>query len=177
MFPGIRPKRPLSSMALNMLLRRMNVAVTPHGFRTSFKVWCSDVAHAEFEVAEQCLSHRVGSAVSRAYNRTSMLERRRPIMTAWGELRHRLRRRQRGAAPRQGDRRHLMSIRLVAWLGVIAAALVQGATTLDAETLTCSTWQRISTCTSPGGYVAEVKAWICWKHGVWDDLASGVIEV
>ena len=45
--------------------------------------WCSDVTHGEFEVAEQCLSHRVGSAVSRAYNRTSMLERRRPIMAAW----------------------------------------------------------------------------------------------
>jgi hypothetical protein len=41
------------------------------------------VAHAEFEIAEMCLSHRVGSAVSRDYNRTSMLERRRPIMIAW----------------------------------------------------------------------------------------------
>jgi hypothetical protein len=30
------------------------------------------VAHAEFEVAERCLSHRVGNAVSRVYNRTSM---------------------------------------------------------------------------------------------------------
>ena len=78
-----RPQRPLSNMALAMLLRRMGVDVTAHGFRTSFRTWCSDVAHAEFEVAEQCLSHRVGSAVSRAYNRTSMLERRRPIMTAW----------------------------------------------------------------------------------------------
>jgi hypothetical protein len=73
-------------MALAMLLRRMNINVTAHGFRTSFRTWCSDVAHAEFEVAEQCLSHRVGSAVSRAYNRTSMLERRRPIMTAWANF-------------------------------------------------------------------------------------------
>jgi hypothetical protein len=28
-------------------------------------------------------SHGVGSAVSRAYNRTSMLERRRPLMEMW----------------------------------------------------------------------------------------------
>ena len=61
----------------------MNIDVTAHGFRTSFRTWCSDVVHAEFEVAEHCLSHRVGSAVSRAYNRTSMLGRRRPLMAAW----------------------------------------------------------------------------------------------
>jgi integrase len=82
-FPGARPKRPLSNMALPLVLRRMEVNATAHGFRTSFRTWASDIAHAEFEVAETCLSHRVGSAVSRAYNRTSMLERRRPIMIAW----------------------------------------------------------------------------------------------
>ena len=80
-----RPQRPLSNMALAMLLRRMSVDFTVHGFRTSFRTWCSDVFHAEFEIAEMCLSHRVGSAVSRAYNRTSMLERRRPIMQAWSD--------------------------------------------------------------------------------------------
>jgi hypothetical protein len=36
-----------------------------------------------FEVAEACLSHRVGSAVSRAYNRSDMFERRRPVMAQW----------------------------------------------------------------------------------------------
>jgi hypothetical protein len=52
----------------------MNVDATAHGFRTSFRTWCSDVAHAPFEVAEACLSHRIGSAVSRAYARSDMLE-------------------------------------------------------------------------------------------------------
>lgn len=81
-----RPQRPLSNMALAMLLRRMDVDVTAHGMRTSFRTWCSEVAHAEFEIAELCLSHRIGSAVSRAYNRTSMLERRRPLMQAWADF-------------------------------------------------------------------------------------------
>ena len=80
-----RPQRPLSNMALAMLLRRMGVDFTVHGFRTSWRTWASDIAHVEFEVAEACLSHRVGSDVSRAYNRTSMLERRRPIMQAWSD--------------------------------------------------------------------------------------------
>jgi integrase len=78
-----RPQRPLSNMSLAMLLRRMKVDATAHGFRTSFRTWCSEIAHAEFEIAEAALSHRIGSAVSRAYNRTSMLERRRPLMTKW----------------------------------------------------------------------------------------------
>ena len=82
-FFGVIPKRQLSNMALSMLLRRMSVDVTVHGFRTSFRTWCSDVAHAEFEVAEMCLSHRVGNDVSRSYNRTDMLERRRPLMQSW----------------------------------------------------------------------------------------------
>jgi integrase len=82
-FPGVIPKRSLSNMALAMLLRRTGVDATAHGFRTSFRTWCSDVAHVPFEVAEACLSHRVGSAVSRAYARSDMLERRRPVMTEW----------------------------------------------------------------------------------------------
>jgi integrase len=82
-FPGVIPKKPLSNMALAMLLRRMDVDATAHGFRTSFRTWCSDVAHVPFEVAEACLSHRIGSAVSRAYARSDMLERRRPVMAAW----------------------------------------------------------------------------------------------
>ena len=84
-FPG-RPMRGLSNMALLMLLRRMGVAVTAHGMRTSFRTWCSEVAHVEFELAELCLSHRIGSAVSRAYNRTTMTERRRPIISAWAQF-------------------------------------------------------------------------------------------
>ena len=86
MFFGVIPKRPLSNMALAMLLRRMNVDATAHGFRTSFRTWCSDVAHAPFEVAEACLSHRIGSAVSRAYARSDMLERRQAGHAGLGRL-------------------------------------------------------------------------------------------
>jgi integrase len=82
-FFGVIPKRPLSNMALSMLLRRMKVDVTVHGFRTSFRTWASEVGHVEFEIAESCLSHRVGNAVSRAYNRSNLLDRRRPVMASW----------------------------------------------------------------------------------------------
>ncbi len=84
-FPGARPRQRLSHTSLAVLLRRLGVSETVHGFRTSFRTWCSEVAHIEFEVAELCLSHQIGNAVSRAYNRSDMLERRRPVMSAWAD--------------------------------------------------------------------------------------------
>jgi hypothetical protein len=38
------------------------------------------------EVAEQALAHVTGNAVVQAYQRSSMLERRRPLMQAWAEF-------------------------------------------------------------------------------------------
>ena len=40
--------------------------------------------HAPFEVAEAALAHTVGNEASQAYNRTTMTERRRPVMERWG---------------------------------------------------------------------------------------------
>jgi hypothetical protein len=34
-------------------------------------------------LAEACLAHQVGNAVVQAYQRSSMLERRRPVLAAW----------------------------------------------------------------------------------------------
>ncbi len=84
-FPGARPRQRLSHTSLAVLLRKLGVSETVHGFRTSFRTWCSEVAHVEFEVAELCLSHQIGGAVSRSYNRTIMTERRQPVMAAWAE--------------------------------------------------------------------------------------------
>jgi integrase len=81
-FPGGLPKQPLSGMAMAMLLRRMGVKVTSHGFRSTARSWMADTG-VPFEVAEQCLGHTVGNAVVRAYLRTNMLERRRPVLEAW----------------------------------------------------------------------------------------------
>ena len=53
---------------------------------TRFRTWCSDVAHVEFEGAEIRIIHLIGNAVSRAYNRTDMLERRRPVMAPWADF-------------------------------------------------------------------------------------------
>jgi hypothetical protein len=45
-------------------------------------------------------------------------------------------------------------MRPLAWL-IVAMALVHSTATVDAETLTCSTWQGITTCSSPDGYLSQ----------------------
>ena len=77
--------QPLSPMALVMLMRRLGVGVTTHGFRASFRSWCADTGVA-FEVAEACLAHAPGNAVVQAYQRSNMLERRRPVVAAWADF-------------------------------------------------------------------------------------------
>ena len=40
---------------------------------------------APFEAAEMCLSHTVGTSVSRAYQRSDYLDVRRELMAAWSD--------------------------------------------------------------------------------------------
>jgi hypothetical protein len=49
-------------------------------------MWCGDTGAAPREVAEACLAHTIGSAVEQAYNRSTMLERRRAVMLAWANF-------------------------------------------------------------------------------------------
>lgn len=76
--------RPLSTMALEMLLRRMKIEnATVHGFRSSFRDWAGDATHFPRELAEAALAHVAGDATERAYRRGDALDRRRELMDAW----------------------------------------------------------------------------------------------
>ena len=82
-FPGQREGRPLSSMAFDMLLRRMGRDVTTHGFRSSFRDWAGNETSFPRELAEHSLAHVIGDKAEQAYRRSSALERRRALMDAW----------------------------------------------------------------------------------------------
>ncbi|MCK9514408.1 MAG: tyrosine-type recombinase/integrase, partial [Pigmentiphaga sp.] len=84
-FPGQRPKRPLSGMAMAMLLRRQKheQKITVHGFRSSFRHWVGEETSFASETAEASMSHAVGDATERAYRRGDALEKRREVMEAW----------------------------------------------------------------------------------------------
>lgn len=85
-FPGQRPGRPLSDMALAMVLRRMGIkGVTVHGFRSAFRDWAGDRTSFPREVAEAALAHVAGDATERAYRRSDALEKRRKLMAAWAQ--------------------------------------------------------------------------------------------
>jgi integrase len=83
-FPGQRPGRPLSVMALEMVLRRMGVDnTTVHGFRSAFRDWAGNETHFPRELAEHALAHVIGDKAEQAYRRSDALARRRELMDAW----------------------------------------------------------------------------------------------
>jgi integrase len=82
-FAGHAPGRPLSNMAMDMLLRRMNVDVTVHGFRSSFRDWAGNETLSPREVVETALAHVIGDKAEQAYRRSDALEKRRKLMDAW----------------------------------------------------------------------------------------------
>ncbi len=82
-FPGPRPGKSLSAMAMAMLLRRLEPNVTVHGFRSAFRDWCGEETSFARDLAEAALAHVVGDQTERAYRRGDALERRRKLMAAW----------------------------------------------------------------------------------------------
>lgn len=85
-FPGVRAGKPLSDAALAKACRSATAAAcTVHGFRSTFRDWATEVAHAPREIAEAALAHAVGDAVERSYARSDALERRRALMEKWAQ--------------------------------------------------------------------------------------------
>jgi integrase len=86
-FPGRAGKKPLSNMALLMVLRRMcRGDLTGHGFRATFRVWSAEQTNFPSEVAEAALAHTVSDKVIAAYLRTTFFDRRRKLMQAWAQF-------------------------------------------------------------------------------------------
>lgn len=85
LFWGKSPDRPLSNMAMSMLLRRMVPNVTVHGFRSSFRDWAAEVSAFSHEVCEMALAHTIPNKAEAAYRRGDLLEKRRELMEAWAD--------------------------------------------------------------------------------------------
>jgi len=100
-FPSARRNVALSDMALSEVVRRMNEggqegqrprwadaegrAIVPHGFRSSFRDWAGETRPEGQEVVERALAHTIKNKAEAAYARSDLLEKRRPLMTAWSE--------------------------------------------------------------------------------------------
>ena len=73
----------LSGMAMAMLLRRMKVEVTVHGFRSGFRDWAAESTGFAHEVCEMALGHAIGNQAEAAYRRGDLFDKRRKLMDAW----------------------------------------------------------------------------------------------
>jgi integrase len=83
-FAGQARNKPLSNMAMEMVLRRMKiVSATVHGFRSSFRDWAGNVSSFPRELTETALAHVIGDKAEQAYRRSDALEKRRKVMEAW----------------------------------------------------------------------------------------------
>jgi integrase len=77
----------LSDMTLTAVLRRMKRGdITVHGFRSTFRDWCSERTNYPRDVAEMALAHTIGDKVEAAYRRGDLFEKRRLMMRDWGRF-------------------------------------------------------------------------------------------
>jgi integrase len=87
-FPGTKLKRPISDMSTTAVLRRMKRSdITVHGFRSTFRDWCSESVANSFprEVCEHALAHSLPDKVEAAYRRGDLIEKRTLLMQAWAD--------------------------------------------------------------------------------------------
>ncbi len=86
LFPGGRPGKPLSDVAVSKALHLAagTSMVTVHGLRSTFRDWVADATNHQPDVAEAALAHALGDAVRLAYQRGDLFEKRRTLMEDWG---------------------------------------------------------------------------------------------
>jgi integrase len=77
---------PLSNMAMLKMLRGLRPGLTVHGFRSTFKDWCSETTAYPNEMSELALAHAVSDKVEAAYRRGDMREKRRRMMADWASF-------------------------------------------------------------------------------------------
>ncbi len=91
LFPSTTLKK-MSDSTISKLMRDMRAnkefkaEAVPHGFRSTFRVWCLEKTTYSYELAELSMMHEVGDSVYKAYQRSDGLERRREIMQDWSNF-------------------------------------------------------------------------------------------
>jgi len=78
----------LSDMTLTGVLRRMNVSVTAHGFRSTFRDWVAESTAFPNEVAEMALAHTISNKSEASYRRGDLFEKRAVMMEEWSRFIH-----------------------------------------------------------------------------------------
>lgn len=67
-----------------MLRKALKRSVTMHGCRSTFRDWAEETGQNP-TATERCLMHEEPNKTTRAYQRSDLLEKRRPLMQAWAD--------------------------------------------------------------------------------------------
>ena len=87
-FPGLQrlpngQAKTLSDMTLTALLRRMKVAATAHGMRSTFRDWAGERTTHAREVIEHALAHLLKDKAEASYARGDLFDKRKKLMNDW----------------------------------------------------------------------------------------------
>ena len=94
LFPGSRYGKPMSNATCLKLMHDLGYTnatntkghFVPHGFRATFSSWAFEEGIHHFDVIETCLGHNVGNDVHRAYQRSTLIQRRKALLTDWSNF-------------------------------------------------------------------------------------------
>lgn len=81
--------KPISDQAIENVMRSKEKEwnwpepYRPHGIRSTFRTWVSEINPSLYAVAETALAHKVGSKTERTYDRNDFLEQRRELKERW----------------------------------------------------------------------------------------------
>ena len=84
LFPGKGGKAHISRETPRAIVMKHLGHATMHGFRSTFRDWAAENGW-DTVLAEKSLMHATGNAVEQAYQRSDLLEQRRPLLQAWAD--------------------------------------------------------------------------------------------
>lgn len=82
-FPSAKAEH-LHRYSIRMLILRQLGRYTAHGMRSTFRDWAAETGVPEV-LAEKSLMHSTGNKVQQAYQRSDLLEQRRPVLQQWAD--------------------------------------------------------------------------------------------
>lgn len=85
LFPSPVRGKYLSRNSMIKPLKKLRPEYTTHGFRSSFSDWAAEQTSFPSRVAEYALAHQLEDEVEASYQRSSLFEKRRLLMQAWGD--------------------------------------------------------------------------------------------
>jgi integrase len=85
--------KPLGQGALREILDKLRgkrlsidgLPPVPHGFRSTFRDWAAENKY-DRDLAERAIAHKVGGKTETTYQRSKLIELRKPLMNAWAKF-------------------------------------------------------------------------------------------